>query len=764
MRKKRVSAAILQTSVVFILLIFFMHVFSANADTSDTTAALTIRIPLQINYINITPATRMVLIDATFNATMNATSGYSIDKKFAKITLPNGSIATEFLPMNYTPPIKGVYNITFFANDTSGEIVNSSDYFDSADIFLAGYNKSILETTIFNGTDNEISGLITTYLSDGFLQIYNFTCGQTCTYEYLTDFLYDYEFLLDEELTKVTLKSINNSVDFNNTINYKRYVNLESGNILTVAINTSYTTYTSATLIMNYSDAAYTYEGNLSVYKCSSWNFTDGNCSSTWSNVTTGVAQNAARDIFEINTTSFSAYKIAEPVFVAVCGDGVCNGAETGTTCPADCTTTVVVTNTVTHTSSSTKIIETIIEKMIEAPEERIAAQQLFFQISPGETDESAINVKNPYDTTKTIKIKTKGEISEFISFENSEFELSGGEERDILLKIKAEKDAIPGRYYGSIIIQVDSKTTTLSVNVNVLSSEQGLLDVRISPAYDRIYVGEDLPVEIELYNLGTGKRIDVCLKIQIVTKDGEIIDEFGDSIAVQTSASITRKFANPFKSGGRYVLKATAKYISDNTEVFATSSYTIDVVDRRFLIYIIEGLLSAALIAAGFFKFRKPLSCKSSDRRIFFKNISWSRRKEISMIFLTCEAPALPQLPRIIFKDKSFEFKQYKGGIEKFFKYALKSGPVTTKFQNKMIFAIKNNEKEFISLMRREEFGIECEGGIKGKPKIYYVDKKHHFSTETDTKLWDLFESKQHGIEYFKELLIGLEGITIRA
>lgn len=760
MEKKEALTTVLRTSfIVFILLIFISYIFSASADSTETTAILNLVIPLQINSINLTPVTKMVLIHGTFNATMNATGGSAIDKEYAIITLPNGSSAVEFLPMNYSPSIKGVHNITFFVNDTAGNVVNSSN------IFLVGNQKSTLRTTLVNGTDNDISSNLTTYLSEGSLPIYNFTCTQTCSYDYLTDFLYDYEYLFENGLTKVTLKNVNNTIDQNNAIKYQKHTNLESGNVLTAAISTNYTSFNSATLIMNYSDATYTYEGNLSIYKCSSWNFTLKNCSSTWNSVTTQVIQNTNLNLFEINTTSFSAYRITEPVVTSVCGDGTCNGAETGATCPADCTTTTIITNTVTHTSTSIKTIETIIEKMIAAPEERIAAQQLYFEIIPGKTDESRVNVENPSDKAVTVRVETEGDIGEFISFENSEFNLESGDEEDILIKIKAEKDAIPGMYYGSIVVQVDSRKTKLSVSLKVLSSEEKLLDVKVNPAHDIIYVGEDLPVEIELYNFGVGKKVDVNLKTQILTKnEKELISELEDSIAVQTSTSVLRTFKNPFKSGGQYVIRATAKYINNDVETFATSSYVITVIDRRIIIYFIEGLISVSLLIMGWFTFRNPLSHKISDRRIFFKNISWPRDREINMMFIVCKESEPIQNTKIMFEGKSFGFKQFTGSIEKFFKYALKSGPIMTKSGDKIIFAIKNSENNFISLFKHDEFGIEFLDSIKEKPKIYFVDKKHHFSIETDMKLWDLLENKQKGIEYFRELLDGIDRMNMRA
>ncbi|MBW2982219.1 hypothetical protein KY343_05040 [Candidatus Woesearchaeota archaeon] len=235
---------------------------------------------------------------------VSATDNGVIYGKFANITLPNGTTQTISLPSSYTTVLAGRHNVTFFANDTSGNIDTEEDYFIAGsasvnvqfniiDVNLTGIPVNL--TIYFTGTNKQI----------GLLQ---FTGSQSDT---RTNIFYDLEFLVLAGDIVIKLNNINLSLNTNETLGIDK--NITSGYLVTYGINNTYT-FTNAQITISYSGTSYTDENNLAVYKCDNWNFTARQCLSSWYKIS--AAQNNAADTFTFTTSSFSAFSIKQETAV----------------------------------------------------------------------------------------------------------------------------------------------------------------------------------------------------------------------------------------------------------------------------------------------------------------------------------------------------------------------------------------------------------------------------------------------------------------
>ena len=104
---------------------------------------------------------------------------------------------------------------------------------------------------------------------------------------------------------------------------------------------------------------------------------------------------------------------------------------------------------------------------------------------------------------------------------------------------------------------------------------EERLLDLEISSVMHEVEAGDSIQFNVELINMGTGKRYDVSLTHQIIDSSNRIITTKQEALAVETRTSSSSQIAVPYITDkGRYTLKTTAFYDTKT----AVSSLMFDV------------------------------------------------------------------------------------------------------------------------------------------------------------------------------------------
>jgi hypothetical protein len=239
-----------------------------------------------------------------YNVTLNATAtdNIGISGIFVNITLPNSTVITRTLPMaNYTIQTAGRHNVTFWANDTGGNIGTSADY------FIAGISRVPVQFNIINNNSEGLPVNLTIYFTGTDKEVYE----HDFTGIYLdmhTTLLYDLNYRALDGNLSVRLNEVNLSLDNNRTIGLDRFTTL-SGYLVTYGINNTYS-FTNALITMSYLGTGYTNESYLGLYRCSSWDFAARTCSGTWDAVS-GTQDETAKT-FTLTTTGFSAYSIKQ--------------------------------------------------------------------------------------------------------------------------------------------------------------------------------------------------------------------------------------------------------------------------------------------------------------------------------------------------------------------------------------------------------------------------------------------------------------------
>lgn len=237
-----------------------------------------------------------------YNVSLNASASddIAVSGIFANVTLPNSTVMMFQMPCNCTVQLPGRHNVTFWANDTSGNTGSQQAY------FIAGNAPVPVQ---FNAVDSNLSGItvnLTIYFqgTQQEVQLSEFTGSLTDNH---TDVLYDLYYTALNGNATVRLNGVNLSVDYNRTLGLDKTAAPDF--LVTYGINSTYS-ITGAILVLSYSGSGYTNEDYLGIYRCAAWNFTSRSCNGTWESVSGAQDKNA--DTFTASASGFSAYSIKQ--------------------------------------------------------------------------------------------------------------------------------------------------------------------------------------------------------------------------------------------------------------------------------------------------------------------------------------------------------------------------------------------------------------------------------------------------------------------
>jgi len=298
---------------------------SGNSNNTDyfNYTILAETIPPNITSYSVYPAGVVTGQNVTID--MNAIDNSNISATWAQITLPNSSIETiTTFPSDYTTEINGRHNITFFANDTSGNTANETDYFmtntgENITINVGDYNSTGVETNLtiyLSGTNKEVD-----------LEIFDGTLAKDYAQLY-----YDLLFIAYNKSVKAKLNNVN--LAGNKTLGLDKKSIPVTGYLTTYGI-TSELNQSNVTLTIDYTNAGFTNEDYLGLYKCAEWNFTAQTCTDGNWTFLSGSTQDKRADTFTVILTTLSGFSIKQESY---CGDGTCDSGEDYNNCATDCT------------------------------------------------------------------------------------------------------------------------------------------------------------------------------------------------------------------------------------------------------------------------------------------------------------------------------------------------------------------------------------------------------------------------------------------
>lgn len=252
---------------------------------------------------------------------MHAIDNAKVDKMWAVVTLPNATTELVTTFPYYIAPVDGRYNVTFYANDTSGNLASMEDFFLAAPgfdftIYVKDHAEEGVATTLvlyITGTDKNWHGL----------DFIGTLIGRR------PNILYDMLFIVYDGSIKLRLNNVNFSHYNNNTLRIDK-APLTGKFVVIYGVESEFH-QESADLTISYNNTPYTNEDYLGMYKCADWNFAAQICVGTWQDL--NATQDKVTDTFAITLIDLSGFAIKQEGY---CGDGVWDVGETLENCPED--------------------------------------------------------------------------------------------------------------------------------------------------------------------------------------------------------------------------------------------------------------------------------------------------------------------------------------------------------------------------------------------------------------------------------------------
>ena len=249
--------------------------------------------------------------DVLINA--NVEDNVQTDSVWGVVTHPSG-FNTSFasVPYNFTNTTEtGRYNLTFFANDSSGNNVTSTSWFEVAEALNVTINVSVdVDVDVgVNISSNFTFKLVHPDFGD---TIYEIETNGSFNAS-VPDVVYDIMFLSAfNDTMNLTLKSVNLSANINSSISIDKHKQ-ESDYLVTYGIDTDYE-FSLSEMTFSYVGESYDTESNLQLWKCdgTDYDFEGRSCLGTWVEVSDDP--NTDGHYFSYDTTSFSGFAIKEYV------------------------------------------------------------------------------------------------------------------------------------------------------------------------------------------------------------------------------------------------------------------------------------------------------------------------------------------------------------------------------------------------------------------------------------------------------------------
>jgi uncharacterized membrane protein len=332
-----------------------------------------------------------------------------------------------------------------------------------------------------------------------------------------------------------------------------------------LAVNTSITG--SGNIIVHYDSDNVDNIKNVYVYSCANWNFTGDVCDDNeWSQLSghEQVDGYVTASFTNFNTMLLSEVTLTIPPGTTIYSTKVTEtfiGGGGGVGRRVDLT-------------GIEKKLEEIQKSVTDIAGVDVSTRLIEKQLYPGETASSKIHLRNKLNRIAGVTTLVYGDIKDMVFIENPIINLEPGQEDDIIVKMFVPFGKPAGNYEGELQISHANENATIPVTIRVLKIEEKLLDIKIHPITPVITPGKEIKSQIDLYNLGKDKKVDVQLNIQLIEpKTEEIIIMTEEALAVETTLSLVRKINTTEDTKvGRYILKATAYYSNANRTMQATS------------------------------------------------------------------------------------------------------------------------------------------------------------------------------------------------
>ncbi|MDP3765674.1 MAG: hypothetical protein Q8R04_04110, partial [Nanoarchaeota archaeon] len=225
---------------------------------------------------------------------------------------------------------------------------------------------------------------------------------------------------------------------------------------------------------------------------------------------------------------------------------------------------------------------------------------------------------------------------------------LQPNEEKKIELIFKALENEKPDIYPATIIFKSPSIEKEIVTVVEVDSAQPLFdVDVEVLPESKKIFPGEEILLEVNLFNVRGFGRVDVNVEYSIKDLQGNVVATEHETLAVETQSKFTRSLLVPSDSKpGTYVAFAKVIYgdsIGTSSDVFEVQAktirlYPIQIKDYRFVllgvaIVLIAGILIFSAYHFGYLKKKAPKAKEEEAKQLEEEGKAQKLKKELEAL-----------------------------------------------------------------------------------------------------------------------------------
>jgi uncharacterized membrane protein YgcG len=244
--------------------------------------------------------------------------------------------------------------------------------------------------------------------------------------------------------------------------------------------------------------------------------------------------------------------------------------------------------------------------------------------LKQGETKKEMLKIKNIGTTIFDVKaiLEEIGKFKVEPATEEIVTSLSPNEEKTIEFVFKALENEKPEIYPGKITLKSPSSRKEIAAIVEVDSAQPLFdVDVEVLPDSKKVYPGQEVSLDVSLFNVRGFGRVDVEIEYSIKDLKGNVIAAEHETLAVETQAKFTRRILVPsYLEPGSYVAFAKVTYadsVGVSSDLFEVQAKTIklslvQLKDYRIILAILAGALIFGSLIFMAYKFRPSLKKKA--------------------------------------------------------------------------------------------------------------------------------------------------------
>jgi len=221
-----------------------------------------------------------------------------------------------------------------------------------------------------------------------------------------------------------------------------------------------------------------------------------------------------------------------------------------------------------------------------------IDKSQLLVSIVQGSIDTEEITINNQ-DTKPLYFQISSDQLDNLAIINETNFSLNPGESKTILIDFIARDDTNPDLYLGKIKIVSGGTEKDVMVGLNI-QSRGALLDVKavIQPKYKIIEPGNDVLVQVTMFNLGISGRTDINVEYIIKDSNGNYVYDQNETVALETQASFIKDITTPSDINyGNYLVYVKTTYagkVASATDSFQVVSSIVTNTEKIYIVIII--------------------------------------------------------------------------------------------------------------------------------------------------------------------------------